>query len=246
MSFETVLYERRDGIAWVTLNRPQALNAYTIRMRDELFQVFTAIRDDPDTRAMALVGNGRAFCAGADLTEFGTAPSPTIARRVRFARDVWAALFGLQVPTVAGLHGYALGSGLEMALFCDLRVAADGTRLGLPEARLGMIPAAGATQTLPRACRLSAALELVLTGRRIEAAEALRLGLVCRVVPAERLRDEVEALARFLAGLDQAAVRAIRRAVREGADLSLGEALRLEARLAAGLRSSHPERHAET
>src|SRR4051794_28946603 len=123
--FETVRYAKRDGVAWVTLHRPGALNAYNVRMRDELYQVFGAVRDDRDVRALVLRGAGRAFCAGADLSEFGTAPSPTIARRIRFARDVWVVLAGLEIPTVAALHGYAFGSGLEMALYCDLRLAAE-------------------------------------------------------------------------------------------------------------------------
>jgi enoyl-CoA hydratase/carnithine racemase len=237
VTFETVMYEKRDTVAWITLNRPDVLNAYNIRMRDELFQILTAVRDDDDVRAVVLRGAGRAFCAGADLTEFGTAPSPTAARRIRFARDVWAVLAGLQVPTIAALHGFVFGSGFEMALFCDLRLAAAGTLLGLPEVRLGMIPAAGGTQMLPRACGLSAALDLLLTGRRIDADEAQRLNIVTRVVPAQSLEAETEALARDLASLDRRALQALRRAVREGTDLPLEDGLRLEARLAASLKT---------
>lgn len=236
MSFDSVVYEKRGPVAWVTLNRPAVLNAYNVRMRDELYEVFTAVRDDSDVRALVLRGAGRAFCAGADLTEFGTAPSPTAARRIRFARDVWAVLTELEVPSVAALHGFAFGSGLEMALYCDLRLAAEGTLLGMPEVRLGLIPAAGGTQTLPRACGLGPTLDLLLTGRRIDAAEALRLGLVSRVVAAEQLDAEAGALADTLANLDAPAVRAVRRAVREGSELPLAQGLRLEARLAAALR----------
>lgn len=237
-AFETVVYEMHDGTAWITLNRPAVLNAYNIRMRDELYEVLTAVRDDPTVRVLVLRGAGRAFCAGADLTEFGTAPSPTIGRRVRFARDVWAVLDGLAVPSVAALHGFVFGSGLEMALFCDLRLAAEGTVFGMPEVRLGMVPAAGGTQTVPRAARLGGALDVLLTGRRFDAAEAARLGLVTRVVPAERLAAETAALAAELAALEPRAVRAIRRAVREGADLPLAAGLRLEACLAAALRAA--------
>src|SRR5581483_10369611 len=112
-------------------------------MRDELYEVLTAVRDDDDVRVLALRGAGRAFCAGADLTEFGSAPSPTRARAIRFARDVWGLLHDLPTPTVASLHGYVFGSGLEMALFCDLQVAAASTLFAMPEVRLGLIPAAG-------------------------------------------------------------------------------------------------------
>src|SRR3954463_4363595 len=156
--FETIDYAIRDGVAWVTLNRPAVLNAYNIRMRDELYEVLSAVRDDAAVHVLVLRGAGRAFCAGADLTEFGTAPSPTIARSIRFARDVWALLDGLAIPSVAAIHGPCFGSGPEMALLCDLRLAAEDARLALPEVGLGLIPAAGGTQTLPRAVRLGAAL----------------------------------------------------------------------------------------
>lgn len=238
MSFETVLYEKRDSAAWVTLNRPDVLNAYNLRMRDELYEVFSAVRDDREVRALVLRGAGQAFCAGADLTEFGTAPSPTAARRIRFARDVWFVLIGLEVPSVAALHGYVFGSGLEMALSCDLRVAAKGTQFSMPEVRLGMIPAAGGTQTLPRTAGQGPALELLLTGRRFDADQALRSRIVSRVVPQERLAAETESMATELAALDQRAVRAARRAVREGADLPFEQGLRLEWRLASALRLS--------
>ncbi len=230
---ETVLYEKVDGVAWVTLNRPDRLNVYNLRMRDELFEVLCAVRDDPEIRAFVLRGAGRCFCAGADLTEFGTAPSPTIARRVRFGRDVWDVLDGLEVPTVAALHGVALGSGLEMALFCDLQIAAEETVLGFPEVRLGMIPAAGGTQTLPRAAGTSYALDLLLTGRRVQAAEAQRHGMVSRVVPAERLDREVASVAEAVARLDPCAVRAIHHLLRTGVDAPLATGLRREAVLGA-------------
>jgi enoyl-CoA hydratase/carnithine racemase len=237
-AFETVVYEKRDGVAWVTLSRPDVLNAYNVRMRDELFEVFSAVRDDTDVRVLVLRGAGRAFCAGADLTEFGTAPSPTIGRRIRFARDVWATLLAIEVPSVVALHGYVFGSGLEMALYCDLRLAAEGTVFGMPEVRLGMIPAAGGTQTIPRATRLGPALDVLLTGRRLDAAEALRLGLVTRVVPADHLPAATETLAATLAALDPRAIRTTRRAIHAALDLPLAHGLHLEAHLAASVRAS--------
>lgn len=241
MAFSTIIYETADNVAWVTLNRPQVLNAYNVQMRDDLSEVLAAIRDDDEMRVLVLQGAGRAFCAGADLSEFGTAPSPTAARRIRFARDVWAQLDGLPIPSIAALHGFVFGSGLEMALFCDLRVAAEGTQLAMPEAQRGLIPAAGGTQTLPRIGGAGVALDLLLTGRRVDAGEALRLGLVTEVVPGDNLAGRTRELTRQLATLRPAAVTAVRRAVREGIDLSLQQGLRLEARLAATLRPS-PER----
>lgn len=236
MTYETLIYEQRNAIAWVTLNRPDVLNAYNLRMRDELYEVLSAVRDDSELRVLVLRGAGRAFCAGADLTEFGSAPSPTAARRIRFARDVWKMLAELGVPTVAAVHGFVFGSGLEIALLCDLRLAAEGTQFSFPEVRLGMIPAAGGTQTLPRVCGLGHALDLMLTGRKVETREALRLGLVTQVVPAAQLATETENLAQQLAALDPRAVRAVRRAVRDGLELPLAEGLRLETHLAAPLR----------
>ena len=234
--FETIIYLKKGPIAWVTLNRPGVVNVYNTTMRDDLYQVLEAVRDDPEVQGAILRGAGeRAFCAGADLTEFGTAPSQTIARRVRWQRDVWGLFLGMEKPLVAALHGYVLGSGLEMALLCDIRIASEDALFGLPELALGMIPAAGATQTLPRVLGTGPALDILLTGRRFGAAEAYELGLVNRVVPRERLLDEAEALMSRILEQEQLAVRYAKRAVVQGMDLPLPQALELEARLAAQL-----------
>jgi len=149
--FQTVVYEKHDNIAYITLNRPQVLNVYNVQMRDELYQILGAIKDDDEVMAIILKGAGeKAFCAGADLSEFLTAPSPVIARQVRWERDLWGLFLSLTQPLIGALHGYVLGSGIEMALCCDLRIASEDAKFGLPEAGLGIIPAAGATQTLPR------------------------------------------------------------------------------------------------
>ena len=183
-SFEVVIYEKQDGIAYITLNRPQALNAYNIKMRDELYEVLGAIKDDREVRVVILKGAGeKAFCAGADLTEFLTAPSPVIARQARFERDIWGRFLSVEQPVIAAMHGYVLGSGIEMSLCCDIRLASEDARFGLPEPGLGIIPAAGGSQTLPRTIGRAAALEILLSGRWIDAEEALRLKLVNRVVP---------------------------------------------------------------
>ena len=233
--FPTLLFEKDDGVARISLNRPPRLNAYNMQMRDDFFQALTAVRDDPEVRALLLTGEGRAFCAGADLTEFGTAPSLAAARRVRWQRDVWGLLLRLPQPTVAAVHGHCIGSGVELALLCDLCIAADDAQFALPETQLGMIPAAGGTQTLPRALGPSRALDLLLTGRRFGAAEALSLGMITRIAPPGGLAAAAWALARRLAARPPAAVAALKRALREGAGMSLESALRLETRLAAGL-----------
>ncbi|MDP6178304.1 MAG: enoyl-CoA hydratase/isomerase family protein, partial [Desulfatiglandales bacterium] len=160
--FKTLTYEKRDGIAYVTLNRPQALNVYNVRMRDDLYEVLGAIRDDSEVRVAIFQGAGeKAFCAGADLSEFLTAPSPVIARQVRFDRDVWGLFLSIRQPLIAALHGYVLGSGIEIALCCDIRIASDDASFGLPEVGLGIIPAAGGTQTLPRSIGRSRALDML-------------------------------------------------------------------------------------
>ena len=240
--FETITFEKRQGIAYLTLNRPRALNAYNVKMRDEIWQALSAMRDDDELRVGVLAGAGdRAFCAGADLSEFGTAPSRVIARRVRFERDVWGLWLGLPQPFIAALHGFVLGSGIEMALCCDLRVASDDAQFGLPEIGLGMIPAAGGTQTAPRVMGRAAALEFMLLGERVGAAEALRIGLVQRVVPRSELPPTVEAMAQRIAALEPSALRAAKEAVRRGLDLRLDEGLALESRLAAMLRARRRE-----
>jgi enoyl-CoA hydratase/carnithine racemase len=234
--FETVIYEKKGSIAWVILNRPHVLNAYNMRMRDELYEVLGAISDDDDVKVAVLRGIGeKAFCVGADLSEFLTAPSPSIARGVRWERDIWGLFLSLPQPLVAAVHGYVLGSGIEIALYCDIRIASEETQFGLPETGLGIIPAAGATQTLPRTIGRARALEIMLTGRRIGAREALEIGLVNQVVPETELRSTAERMARQIAGFDPAAIRSAKQAVIKGLDLTLREGLELEKRLASSL-----------
>jgi len=230
--FETIVYEKRGGRGYITLNRPRVLNVYNIRMRDELYQALQALRDDPDIRVGILKAAGdRAFCAGADLTEFLTAPSPVIARRVRFERDVWGLFLSITKPMIAALHGYVLGSGIEMALCCDIRIASEDAQFGVPEMGLGIIPAAGGTQTLPRVIGRGRALEMLLSGRRIGAAEALRMKLVNRVVPRESLLADTDRLADRLAKYDPVVVSYAKQAITRGLDLTLAQGLELEARL---------------
>jgi enoyl-CoA hydratase len=234
--FETLIYEKASKIAWVTINRPQAMNAYNIQMRDELFQILGAIKDDPDVGVVIIKGAGeKAFCAGADLSEFLTAPSPVAARQVRWQRDVWGLFLSIPQPIIAALHGYVLGSGIEIALCCDIRIASKNARFGLPEVALGMIPAAGGTQTLPRTVGKSKALEMLLTDEWIDGEEAFQIGLVNQVVPEDKLLDRADAMARKIAARDPAAVRCAKQAVVRGLDVRLSEGLYLEKSLAANL-----------
>lgn len=237
--FEAIKYEKHDGIAYVTLNRPEVLNRYNIQMRDELFQVLTALKEDPDVLAIIFKGAGeRAFCVGADLTEFGTAPSPIIARQVRWERDVWGLLGSLKQPLLAAVHGYVLGSGMELAMLCDIRIASEDAVFGLPEVSLGMIPAAGGTQTLPRLVGQATALRLLLTAAKVDANEAQKIGLVNRVVCRGDLYPEAERLAKTITAYNPVAVRYAKEAVMRGSDLSINDGLALERKIA-GVTRSH-------
>lgn len=232
--FETILYDKRDAVAYVTLNRPQALNAYSVAMRDDLFEVLGAIKADDEVRVAVFRGAGdKAFCAGADLKEFLTAPSAVKARDIRALRDLWRLFLSMPQPLIAALHGYVLGSGIEIALFCDLRVASEDVLFGFPEVELGILPAAGGTQTLPRTIGLAGALDMLLTGRRLNGQEALRMGLVHRLVPREKLLQTADEIALKIASFDPAAVRNAKQAVLRGAEMTLDQGLELEARLAA-------------
>jgi len=238
-SFETIIYERNEGIAYITLNRPQVLNAYNIKMRDELFQVLGAIIEDPEVRVGIIKGAGdRAFCAGADLSEFLTAPPPVFARQARFARDIWGLFLSVPQPIIAAVHGYVLGSGVEIALFSDIRIAAEETQFSVPEMGLGIIPAAGASQTLPRAINISPAMDVLLSGRWIKAREALRLNLVNKVVPRNELLTTAESLARKICALSPLAARSIKEAIGRGMDMTVAEGLELETHLVARLLST--------
>jgi 2-(1,2-epoxy-1,2-dihydrophenyl)acetyl-CoA isomerase len=239
--YRTILLEVADGIATVTLNRPEKLNAYTPQMGEELLQAFGRLRDDPDTRAVVLAGAGRGFCAGVDLEELERARRGEPASGPRLGEEEFLTRFPLELasfpkPVVAAVHGAAIGVGVTMILGCDLRVAADSARLALPFTRLGLLPGLGSTHWLPRLVGLGRALDLVLSGRTIDAQEAREAGLVTRVVAAASLRDEARALAAELAQRDPAVLLRARRALRRGGETTLEEAVRNEAAENAALR----------
>ena len=230
--FETIIFEKRGSVAYATLDRPQVHNAVNLQMRDDLYQAVSAIRDDPDVRVAVFSGAGdRAFSSGADISEFGTAPSYIAARQARWERDLWGLFLSVTKPLIAAIQGYALGAGCEMSMCCDIRIASEDARLGLPEVTLGMIPAAGGTQLLPRTVLRGQALDIIYTGGTIDAQEAYRIGLVHKVVPRERLLAEAEAAAQKLAALDPLAVRCAKEAIVRGLNLSLVDGLALEKQL---------------
>ncbi len=234
-----VRFERDGDVVSITLDRPARHNAINLAMRDQLWTALTALRDDPTVRCAVLRGAGtEAFSAGADVTEFGTAPSLLAARHARLERDLWGVMSRLEVPLIAAIHGFAYGAGMEMALYCDLRVASDDARFALPEVGLGYIPSAGGTQTAPRHLARSDALRLITTGLPLSAAEAFEAGLVHAVVPRADLDATADAWAARIAAAPQAAVRATKRAVLDGLDLPLAQGLALERRLGAMVAAS--------
>ena len=228
--------DREGDVLWLTLNRPDRLNAVHLAMRDELWAMFELIGLDPTIRAVVVRGAGdRAFSTGADILEFGTAPSYLAARDARLQRDLWGRVSTLPAPLVAAIHGFAYGAGLEMSMYCDLRVAAEDARFALPEVALGYIPSAGGTQTVPRHIPRSDALLMATSGEPIDAARAFEAGLVHAVVPRADLEATARTWAQRLASLPAEAIRATKRAVIEGMEVPLAHGLRVERALAASV-----------
>ena len=199
-------------------------------MRDDLFEIIQSIKDDDDVKSVLISGQGRAFCSGADLTEFGTAPSQVIAREIRWKRDVWGQLHSLNKPVISALHGYCIGSGLELALLSDIRISSPETKFSMPEVQLGMIQAAGGTQTLPRHASVSSGVELLLTGRIFTAEEALKLKLITRIVPPHKLTETALNICQNLSRVPMNILSATKLALRESFDLEMGAAVSLGSR----------------
>ena len=232
MNFENLAVEHADSVATVTVNRPKvlnALNAQTVRELDECMRTLTA---DASVGAVVLTGAGdRAFVAGADISELSQNTATNARDVARSGQALCDRIERAGKPVIAAINGFALGGGLELAMACTLRLAADTAKLGQPEINLGILPGFGGTQRLPRLIGPARALELLLTGDPVDANEAWRLGLVNRVVPAEQLREEALGLAAKLAGKAPVAVRYILDVVRSGMQMSLSEACGLEATL---------------
>lgn len=189
---------RADDILYVQLDRVDALNAIDAPMRDALYEAFCNVQHDPSIAAIILYGAGKGFCAGADLAEFGEANTVLQKRRIRLQHDVWEVIRTCNKLTIAAMHGFAVGSGIELAMLCDMRIAAENTVFSLPEASIGMMPAAGGTQSLPRVTTLARAIDIALTGRRFSANEAWQYGIVERIVPQDELLDAATAYAKTI------------------------------------------------
>jgi enoyl-CoA hydratase len=228
---DTVVVERASSVATVTLNRPEVLNALNGRMLDELAQTFAQLAADPEVRAVVVTGAGpKAFAAGADIGELN-ALSDALAgeAQARRGQALTIAIERLPVPVIAAVNGFALGGGCELAMACDLRIAAENARFGQPEVNLGILPGYGGTQRLTRLVGEGMAMYLCLSGELIDAREALRIGLVQKVVAPDALLAEANRIAAVIAAKGPLAVTATKRAIIDGAALPLADGLALEA-----------------
>ena len=239
MTYEAIRYELGDGVATITLNRPEVHNAMNDLMRRELKRCFESVADDDDVRVVVVTGAGaKAFSAGADIREFVEPQAPTRFRDARRRVDFRAVMDRCLQPIIAAIGGFAFGGGLELALACDMRIAAANATLGLTEVNLAIIPGGGGTQRLPRIVGRGKALEMILTGARIPADEALRIGLVERVVPEGQALEAATEVARTLAARAPVALRYAKEAVVKGLELPLADGLRLETDLSTLLRTT--------
>jgi enoyl-CoA hydratase len=230
MSFTSLLYEVHDGIARITINRPDKLNALNASVIAELGDAVDHIEGDAAVRGIVLTGAGpKAFAAGADISELAEQGPMDAKMRSLAGQQAMRRLERCGKPVIAAVNGFALGGGCELAMACHMRVASEAARFGQPEVKLGLGPGYGGTVRLPRLVGKGRALELLLTGAMIDAQEAYRIGLVNRVVPADRLLPETEQLLRSILEQAPLAVRLVLEAVETGLDLTVDEALLLEA-----------------
>jgi len=229
MAYENIISETRDAVGIVTLNRPKALNALNAQLIDELNQALSDFQDDAAIGCVIITGSDKAFAAGADIREMKD-KSFTDAYLGNFL-SAWDKVSEFRKPIIAAVSGYCLGGGCELALMCDFILAADTAKFGLPEITLGIIPGSGGTQRLARSIGKAKAMEMILTGRLMEAAEAESCGLVSRIVTPENLLDEAVAAAAKIATFSQPVAMMAKEAVNRAFETSLAEGLRFERRL---------------
>jgi enoyl-CoA hydratase len=227
-TYELILVEKTDGVGLITLNRPQALNALNMQVMFEVTGALHALDLDDETGCVVITGSQKAFAAGADVKEMQNFEFSDALLGDIFAG--WEAMGAIRKPIIAAVSGYALGGGCELAMMCDFIIAAENAQFGQPEITLGIIPGIGGTQRLTRAVGKAKAMEMCLTGRRIDAAEAERIGLVARVVPTESLMDEAMTSARTIASMPRAATLLAKECVNRAQESSLSDGVRFERR----------------
>jgi len=228
-SYETILVTRDDRVGTITLNRPKAMNALNSQVMNEVTTAAAEFDNDQGIGAIVVTGNEKAFAAGADIKEMAELSFADVFSADFFA--AWGKFAATRTPTIAAVAGYALGGGCELAMMCDLLIAADTAKFGQPEIKLGVLPGMGGSQRLTRAIGKAKAMDLILTGRMIDAAEAERAGLVARVVPPGELLAEAMKTAESIAAMPPLAVMAAKELVDAAEELPLAEGIRLERRL---------------
>ncbi|MBW6416204.1 enoyl-CoA hydratase [Celeribacter sp. PS-C1] len=227
MAYKTLLIEIKDSVELIRLNRPEALNALNSELLSELADALGKADLDPKVRAIVITGSEKAFAAGADIKEMSEKCYADMANERLFADDA-DRINATRKPVIAAVAGYALGGGCELAMMCDFIIAADNAKFGQPEINLGIIPGIGGTQRLTRFVGKSKAMEMILTGRFMEAEEAERAGLVSRVVPAKKLVEEALSVADKIAEKSAISVAAAKEAVKRSYELTLAEGIRFE------------------
>ena len=231
MTLETLKLETgEDGVAIVTLNRPEALNAFNKQLMDELTSVLDDLDKDPEVRCVVITGSDRAFAAGADITEMKDMGFPGTYFE-DFITANWERAARMRTPTIAAVNGYALGGGCELALMCDFILASDKAKFGQPEITIGVSPGAGGTQRLARFIGKSKTMELCLTGRMMDAAEAERCGLVSRIIPSDELMEEARSVARKIAAMPRATAMMTKEMVNTAYETPLSQGVMFERRL---------------
>lgn len=234
MAYKTLLIEIKDNVELIRLNRPEALNALNSELLAELADALGKADQDPKVRAIVITGSEKAFAAGADIKEMSDKSYADMANENLFADDA-DRIVATRKPVIAAVAGYALGGGCELAMLCDFILAGDNVKFGQPEINLGIIPGIGGTQRLTRFVGKSKAMEMILTGRFMEAEEAERIGLVSRVVPAKKLVEEALSVAGKIAEKSKISIAAAKEAVNRSYEVSLSEGVRFERRSFQGL-----------
>ena len=230
MSYETLIVETHESVRLIRLNRPQALNALNAQLMGELSAALDEAEHDAGIHCIVLTGSERAFAAGADIKEMATKSYADVYGE-DFITKNWEKASQIRKPIIAAVAGYALGGGCEVAMMCDFIIAADTAKFGQPEITIGVSPGAGGTQRLTRFIGKAKAMDMVLTGRMMDAAEAERVGLVSRVVPADKLIDEALAAAKTIAGMSLNAVMLTKEMVNAAYETPLAQGMKLERRL---------------
>lgn len=228
MEYQTIIFSTKDNIAWIRFNRPEKLNAMNAQLLAELESVIIECEKNDEVRVVILTGNKKAFIVGADMGPMAKGDVNTAYQIAESTMKVQERLADLPKPTIAAISGYALGGGLEMALCCDFRLAAENAVFGCPEIKFGIIPGGGGTQRLPRLVGLGPATEMLMLGTSIKADRALSMGLVKEVVPLDQLETKTEGLAKQLIEIPSVALKACKIAMRVGLNTGLKEGLKIE------------------